>query len=105
VVQPSSFNRALKKALQGFLYAQGYRDFIIHSVAELLEESMKVSGQFGQFLDHGKELDRHCIGSKYRNLYLSRALYKFYAGEMAQRCLSDAELLLNEVKKLYQAGD
>ena len=99
MVQPSSFNRALKKALTGFLYAQGY--LITHSVVEPLEECMKVSGQF---FDHGKELDKHYIDSRYRNLYLSRALYKFHTEEVGQRCLNYAELILNEVKEVIPSG-
>lgn len=49
--------QAAEKALKGFLYAQGYRALITHSVVELLEESSKVNEQFRQFLDCGKELD------------------------------------------------
>uniref|UniRef100_A0A7V4JPF4 HEPN domain-containing protein n=1 Tax=Thermodesulfobacterium geofontis TaxID=1295609 RepID=A0A7V4JPF4_9BACT len=77
--------QAAEKSLKGFLYAQGYRALITHSVVELLEESSKVNEQFKQFLD--------------LNFYPSGAPYKFYTKEVAQRCLNYAELILKEVKK------
>ena len=91
--------QAAEKALKGFLYAKGYRAIITHSVVELLEESSKFQSEFGGLLDQGKELDRHYIGSRYPNFYPSGAPYKFYTEELAKRCLSYAESILNEVKK------
>jgi len=91
--------QAAEKSLKGFLYAQGYRALITHSVVELLEESSKVNEQFRQFLDYGKELDRHYIGSRYPNFYPAGAPYKYYTKEIAETCLNYAELILNEVKK------
>lgn len=91
--------QAAEKALKGFLYAQGYRAIITHSVVELLKESSKIVGKFEEFLDYGKELDRHYIGSRYPNFYPSGAPYMFYTEEMTERCLNYAELILKEVKK------
>lgn len=94
--------QAAEKALKGFLYSEGYRALITHSVVELLEESSKLQQGLGQFLDQGKELDRHYIGSRYPNFYPSGAPYKFYTEEMARRCLNYAESILNEVKKFLR---
>jgi HEPN domain-containing protein len=91
--------QAAEKALKGFLYSRGYRALITHSVVELLEESSKLAGQFGELLDQGKELDRHYIGSRYPNFYPSGAPYKFYTEEVAARCLSYVESILKEVKR------
>ena len=91
--------QAAEKALKGFLYAQGYRALITYSVVELLEESIKIDEQFGKFLNYGKELDRHYIGSRYPNFYPAGAPYKYYTEEVAQKCLNYAESILNEVKK------
>lgn len=91
--------QAAEKALKGFLYAQGYRAIITHSVVELLKESSKIVRKFEEFLDYGKELDRHYIGSRYPNFYPSGAPYMFYTEEMTERCLNYAELILKEVKK------
>lgn len=91
--------QAAEKALKGFLYAQGYRAIVTHSVTELLEESSRFVAKFREFLDCGKELDRHYIGSRYPNFYPSGAPYMFYTEGMAEKCLNYAELILEEVKK------
>ena len=91
--------QSAEKALKGFLYAQGYRALITHSVVELLEETLKINATFKRLLDYGKELDRHYIGSRYPNFYPSGAPYKYYTEEIAQRCVNYAESILNEVKK------
>ena len=88
-----------EKALKGFLYSRGYRALVTHSVVELLEESSKLESEFKGFLDQGKELDRHYIGSRYPNFYPSGAPYKYYTEEVAKRCLSYAESILNEVRR------
>ena len=95
--------QSAEKALKGFLYAQGYRALITHSVVELLEESIKINEAFKRFLDYGKELDRHYIGSRYPNFYPSGAPYKFYNKEIAQRCVNYAESILNEVKRYLKS--
>lgn len=94
--------QAAEKALKGFLYSRGYRALITHSVVELLEESSKFQSEFGELLDKGKELDRHYIGSRYPNFYPSGAPYKYYTEEVARRCLSCAESILNEVKRFLR---
>jgi HEPN domain-containing protein len=91
--------QAAEKALKGFLYTKGYRALITYSVVELLEESTKYKKSFRDFLDYGKELDRHYIGSRYPNFYPSGAPYKYYTEEMTKRCLSYAGSILEEVKK------
>ena len=88
--------QSAEKALKGFLYAQGYRALITPSVVELLEESIKINEAFKRFLDYGKELDRHYIGSRYPNFYPSGAPYKYYTEEIAQRCVNYAESILND---------
>ncbi|MEN3009615.1 MAG: HEPN domain-containing protein [Candidatus Bipolaricaulaceae bacterium] len=94
--------QAAEKALKGFLYAQGYRAIVTHSVVELLEESSKTRSDFHNFLDYGKELDRHYIGSRYQNFYPAGAPYKYYTKEVAERCVSYAALILDAVKKSLQ---
>ncbi len=91
--------QAAEKALKGFLYAKGYRAIVTHSVVDLLQESAKHETLFDSFLDFGKELDRHYIGSRYPNFYPSGAPYKYYTREVAERCLSYAGSILEEVKK------
>jgi len=91
--------QAAEKALKGYLYFKGFRALVTHSVTELLEEAAKSVGNFQELADHGKELDRHYIGSRDPNFYPSGAPYRYYTQEMAERCLNYAESTLKEAKK------
>lgn len=95
--------QAAEKALKGFLYSKGFRALITHSVLELAQEAAKHEKGFGQFEEYGRELDRHYIGSRYPNFYPSGAPYQYYSAEIAQKCLSYAESILNEVEKFLKA--
>lgn len=81
------------------MYSKGFRALITHSVIELLEESSKHERTFKQFINQGKELDRHSIGSRYPNFYPRGPAYKYYTEEIAKKCLNYAESILKEVKK------
>jgi len=93
--------QSAEKSLKGFLYLKGYRAIITHSVLDLLIESSKFEKVFERFMDYGKELDKHYIGSRYPNFYPSGAPYRYYTREVAEKCLSYAESILNEVKKFF----
>ncbi len=90
--------QAAEKALKGYLYGKGYRAVITHSVVELLEACARHEASLGEFLDYGKELDRHYIGARYPDFYPAGAPYKFYTEEVARRCVSYAESILSAVK-------
>ena len=94
--------QSAEKALKDFLYSKGYRALVTHSVTELLEESSKLERVFEGFIDHGKELDRHYIGSRYPNFYPKGPAYKYYTEEIAKKCLNYAELILKEVRKFLR---
>lgn len=94
--------QSAEKGLKGFLYGKGFRALVTHSVVDLLEESSKSEKSFGEFIDLGKELDRHYIGSRYPNFYPSGAPYKYYTRGMAEECLNYAALILTEVKKFLK---
>lgn len=91
--------QSAEKALKGFLYSKGFRALLTHSVVDLLEEASKYDEAFKKFLDYGRELDRHYIGSRYPNFYPSGAPYRYYTREVAERCLSYAESILREVER------
>jgi HEPN domain-containing protein len=57
---------------------------------------------FEGFVNYGKELDRHHIGSRYPNFYPRGPAYKYYTEEIAQKCLNYAELILREVRKFLR---
>jgi len=94
--------QSAEKALKGLLYSKGFRALVTHSVTELLEESSKHENVFKKFIDQGKELDRHYIGSRYPNFYPKGPAYKYYTEEIAKRCVSYAELILKEVEKFLK---
>jgi HEPN domain-containing protein len=94
--------QSAEKALKGFLYSKGYRALITHSVTELLEEASKIERSFGEFIDYGRELDRHYIGSRYPSFYPKGPAYKYYTEEIAERCLNYAESILREVKRFLR---
>lgn len=91
--------QAAEKALKALLYSAGFRAIVTHSVVELLERSSELEAAFKGFIDIGKELDRHYIGSRYPNFYPEGPAYKYYTEEIARRCLSYAESILKEVEK------
>lgn len=91
--------QSAEKALKGFLYSKGFRALITHSVLDLIEEASKSEEPFKEFVDYGRELDKHYIGSRYPNFYPSGAPYRYYTKEVASKCVNYAELILGEVKK------
>lgn len=95
--------QAAEKSLKGLLYRRGYRAIVTHSVLELLEEVSRFYEGFSNLANAGMELDRHYIGSRYPNFYPRGPAYKYYSGEIAERCLSYAESILREVKKYLKA--
>lgn len=95
--------QSAEKALKGFLYSRGLRALITHSVIDLLEECGTFEEPFQALLDHGRELDRHYIGSRYPDFYPAGAPYRYYTEEMTARCVHSAELILETVKR-YLTG-
>ena len=93
--------QSAEKSLEGFLYSRGYRAVITHSVVDLLLESAKIDKVFEKFIDFGKELDRHYIGSRYPNFYPSGAPHRYYTREVGERCISYAESILSEVRRFF----
>ena len=91
--------QSAEKAIKGYLYSKGFRALVTHSVLELLEKSSEYEGVFQQFLDYGRELDRHYIGSRYPNFYPSGAPYRYYTKEVASKCLNYAESILKEAER------
>lgn len=91
--------QAAEKSLKGFLYSEGYRAIITYSIVDLLEEISKSEEIFKNFIDYGKELDRHYIATRYPNFYPSGSPCRYYTAEVAEKCINYAELILKEVRK------
>ena len=91
--------QAAEKAAKGFLFSQGVRTIVSYSVTRLIGECAKFDDSFVDFMDAGKELDRHYIGSRYPNFYAEGAAYEYYTREMADRCIRYATSILTSVYK------
>jgi len=91
--------QAAEKAVKGFLYSQGIRAIISHSVTKLISECARIDGGFADFTEAGKELDRHYIGSRYPNFYAEGTASEYYTQEMAEKCLKYATSILKSVER------
>ncbi len=89
--------QAAEKAVKGFLYSKGLRAIITHSVLELVDEATRWEKDIACHREGARELDRHYIGSRYPNFYPEGPAYKYYTLEIANKCLSFAESILNTV--------
>jgi HEPN domain-containing protein len=92
--------QAAEKATKGFLYSQGIRAIISHSVNRLISECARTDAGLANFTEAGKELDRHYIASRYPNFYAEGTASEYYTQEMAERCLRYATSILNKVERL-----
>jgi HEPN domain-containing protein len=89
-----------EKALKAFLYKQGLRAILTHSVRDLLNECGKYENTFLDFADHGRSLDTFYIPSRYPNgLPGKNYPADFYTKKDADKCISSAVLILQEVEK------
>ena len=94
--------QSAEKALKGVLYSKGFRAIVTHSVAELIGESSRYEEIFRGFMEQGRELDRHYIGSRYPNFYPSGAPHQYYTKEIAETCVKYAGLILREAEKFLK---
>ena len=92
--------QAAEKATKAFLYSQGIRAIISHSVQRLITECARIDASFTDLTEAGKELDRHYIGSRYPNFYAEGTPSEYYTKEMADKCVRYATLILEGVQRL-----
>ena len=91
--------QAAEKATKGFLYSQGIRAIVSHSVTRLVNECAKFDASLVNLVEAGRELDRHYIASRYPNFYAEGAAYEYYTQEMADKCIKYATSILTSVTK------
>jgi HEPN domain-containing protein len=92
--------QAAEKAAESWLYSQGIRAIVSHSVTRLISGCGKIDASFASFAEAGKELDRHYIGSRYPNFYAEGAAYEYYTREIANKCIKHATSILSSVDRL-----
>ncbi len=95
--------QAAEKALKAFLYSQGLRAIITHSIAELLMKAQKYVS-FDIPLKQAKALDSYYIPTRYPNGLPGTSIpARYYSKEDAELCINYAELILKSVKKYIKS--
>lgn len=88
-----------EKALKSILYLKGLRAIITHSIKDLVLEVAKFDKKFRKFVEKGRFLDTFYIPTRYPNgLPGLNIPADFYTKGDAEKCISYAELILEEVK-------
>jgi len=88
-----------EKALKGFLYQQGLRALITHSIRDLLHECGKHEKEFLTLLDQGRFLDTFYIPSRYPNGLPGKNFpAEFYIKKDAEKCIRSAVSILKKVE-------
>lgn len=91
--------QSAEKALKAFLYSQGLRAIVTHSIAELLVKAQKYVS-FDIPLKHAKALDSYYIPTRYPNGLPGTSIpARYYSKEDAELCINYAESILKSVKK------
>jgi len=89
-----------EKALKAFLFQQGLRAIITHSLRDLLQECSKYEESFLRLMEDGRFLDTFYIPARYPNgLPGDAPPAEFYTEGDAIKCISSAESILKEAKK------
>lgn len=91
--------QAAEKALKAFLYAQGERAVIGHSILRLIERARVYEGGFADLAD-AKRLDEVYIPSRYPNGLEETTPGDFYTEEDARLCIGLAQRVLERVSAL-----
>lgn len=95
--------QAAEKALKAFLYRQGLRALLTHSVRDLLSECDKYTKSLAKLVDAGRFLDTFYIPSRYPNgLPGNNYPAAFYTSKDAEACINFAGSILQEVERLIK---
>jgi len=88
-----------EKALKAVLLRQGKRQFLSHSVHDLLEEVQKLAPEFGT-VSEARRLDEYYIPTRYPNGLPGTVVpHDFYSEKEAQECLDLAEPVLKLISQ------
>jgi HEPN domain-containing protein len=89
--------QAAEKALKAFLLAKGKRQFVSHSIKDLLGEAEQIEPGLRE-LAKARRLDEYYIPTRYPNgLPGTSRPHEFYDEEESSECLQLAELVLNAI--------
>ncbi|HHV53605.1 MAG TPA: HEPN domain-containing protein [Synergistaceae bacterium] len=95
--------QSAEKALKAFLYLNGYRAILTHSILELIRKAGEVEEGFAKFNREAKVLDSVYISSRYPNgIAGEMAPFEYYGEEDATECINCAELILQKVREFIK---
>ena len=90
--------QAAEKALKSFLFLNGTRAVITHSVTNLLRECERFDSSFST-VRPTKELDQYYIPTRYPNGLPGQIPHDYFDTEDARKCIAHADTLLNFVNE------
>ena len=92
--------QAAEKALKAFLFLQGKRQFLSHSIQELLREAREIDASL-EAVSKARRLDEYYILTRYPNgLPGTTRPHEFYDEEEAAECLQLAKSLLDAIGRI-----
>ncbi len=95
--------QSAEKALKAFLILHGKRQFLSHSVQELLRESQEIDAALKE-VSRARRLDEYYIATRYPNgLPGSTRPHDFYDDEEAKECLQLAQSVLDAIDLIQQS--
>lgn len=92
-------------ALKAFLYGQGERFVVIHSVKELAEQCAGRDPAFQSVVDAGRVLDQYYIPTRYPDALAFPGMpYETYAEREAKEAVEFASTIVTLVKQKLRGG-
>ncbi len=91
-------HQAAEKALKEFLFLNGRRAVISHSVTNLLSECQKIDSFFSA-AHSARELDQYYIPTRYPNGLPEQIPHKYFDQEDARKCIAHADTVLKLVNE------
>lgn len=92
--------QAAAKALKAFLLLQGKRQFISHSIKDLLGEAQRLNQEFGT-VSRARRLDEYYIPTRYPNGLPGQSRpHEFYDEEEATECVQLAQSVLTVIDRI-----
>ncbi|MBI4318846.1 MAG: HEPN domain-containing protein [Chloroflexi bacterium] len=90
--------QAAEKVLKAFLYLNGKRAIISHSVMKLLQECEQIDPAFSS-VSAARELDQYYIPTRYPNGLPEQIPHDYFNAEDARKCIAHATTVLEFVSE------
>jgi len=95
--------QAAEKGLKALLLRQGKRQFLLHSIHDLLQEVRKFAPEF-ESVSEARRLDEYYIPTRYPNGLPGTVVpHDFYGEKEAQECLDLADSVLELISRTIES--